>query len=237
MNKLAITLGIATLASVALADGQILYDNGSIINGPNNTSVITAPNSLFGYGAQVAANNRVADDFVAGAGWSINGFCFAAYQTSSTAYTMTTANVSLLRGADINTATVENTWTDLATTNEGFIGYRVSSATPTATNRGVYNVGVKFGNKNLVAGATYWVVWSLAGSLASGPWIPQVMDGVNPKPGNGQQSINGAAFAAVTWGTGGTSELPFCVQGVPEPGTMAALAAGIAAIAARRRRK
>lgn len=235
MNKLAITLGIIAVAGIASAD--LLHDNGSTINQGTNLSVITAPNSTFGYGAQIGANNRMADDFsVSGGPWTVNRLCFVAYQTNATAYTMTDVSWAILSGADVNTATSVASGTT-ASTAGALLGYRVSSAATGTTNRPMYEVNVATGNINLANG-TYWVVWSMGGTLSSGPWVPQVMDGVNPKAGNGQQSINGAAFAAAAWGTAGTSELPFSVHGtaVPEPATMIALAAGLAA-AARRRRK
>ncbi|HMS56471.1 MAG TPA: hypothetical protein PKA27_13825 [Fimbriimonadaceae bacterium] len=215
---LLLTLSFA-FASFASAEVQ-LHDNGSVINGTFNSnpvSIVTSPNSFYGYGAQSDAQNRVADDFVAGSGWRVESLRFAAYQTNAPNFTFTTANVEIRRGNDVNTAVTIYSESNLPVTDAGFIGYRVDSTNQSSTGRPVYRISVDITDTVLDEGQRYWIVWSLDGSLASGPWIPQVMSGVDPLAGNGQQSLNLGPFAPVEWGAGATSELPFEVWGTALP--------------------
>ena len=100
------------------------------------------------------------------------------------------------------------------------------------------------GGLQLTAGATYWLDWSVDGTLASGPWAPPVtyvgaFNGPNPlgQAPNGMQSIGGAAFALVTdSGSLTEDEFPFQIYGVPEPGCMAMLLLGLSGLMTLRRR-
>lgn len=218
MKKL--TLGfLALLCASALAEVQ-LHANGTIINGisgGNPTSVVNAPNNLFGYGAQVDQANRLGDDFEPDSDWRVQSLRFYAYQTSATSFTFTTANIEIREGQNINTATTVYVDQGLAVSNQGFVAYRVDSNSTGSISRPIYRIGVSIPDLVLNAGRRYWVIWSLDGSLASGPFVPQVMDGALPLPGNGHQSEQTLPFAPVSWGDdpNNTSELPFEVWGTP----------------------
>lgn len=246
MKKLAILVSISALAGAANA--VVLHSQGSIINGTNggnNVSLITAPNSSFGFNCSVAGSFRVADDFVAGAGWKMESVTMHAFQGGTPGgFTMPTINVQVLKGADVNTATVVFDGSNLATLNPTFEAYRAAATTPSNQTRPVYKFDVDVTDMMLESGATYWVSWSIDGTAASGsgPWTPQVMNGAAFLQGNAVQNVAGGTYnplvSAISGGTAGITA-PFEINGsvVPEPATMIALGAGIAAVAARRRRK
>jgi hypothetical protein len=236
-------LAIIAIAAVAGAANAAVYSNGPVTDGVNSSNIaiskLIAPGSLFGAGAQVSANNAVADDFVVtGPGWNVSRISFFMYQTNatSTTFTFTGANASIVTGSDPNGGTSVYSATGAAVSNGGFVGYRVASTTPDVTNRPIFRVDITGLNINLAPGA-HTLRWSVNGSLASGPWAPPVAPFA---AGNATQSINGAPYAPLLdAGLAQQMTLPFEVEytPVPEPATMLALGAGIAAVAARRRRK
>ncbi len=240
MKRLLIVVGFVAVATAAPA--YEIYSNGSQINGINGgvgVSIITIPNATFGYNTSPGTLSRVADDFIAGSGWVIGSVTLSAFQENSTAFTFTGADIELRKGNDINTALSVYSATNLAVTNRGFLGYRVDSTAQNANNRPIYDIEVRIPDMFLDTGAKYWLIWSISGSIPSGTFTGQVMDGVNPKAGNAMVSSFGGAFTTATWGTDitNTTEVPFSINAAPEPGTMIALSAGIAAVAIRRRRK
>lgn len=230
-----VVCGLAALFGSAQAD--TLFNNGPVVDG-SGLSVLTPPASTFGFGAQTASGNAVADDFsVTGAGWSVQSLTFYGYQTGSTAFTFTNATWSVISG-DVNTGTIVASGTT-AVTSGGRVGYRVTSTTLTDTQRGIYAAVADVPDFSLAAGS-YWLRWSLTGTLASGPWQPPTSDAAQ---GNAAQSTTSGAFLPlVEAGSQLSVSLPFTITGtvsaVPEPGTMALmLAGGVAAVGLARRRR
>jgi len=234
MKKLAI---IAALVLTGTAQAAELFDNGPVV-GPLLRSVLKAPSTTFGFGAQTTAGNTVADDFtVGGAGWTLSDIDLFAYQTGAGAFSFTDVTWSIVSG-DINGGSVVASGTT-AVTDGGLVGYRVTRGGLLDKSRAIYDIKADIDDVTLDAG-TYWLTWSLTGSDAfSGPWVPPTQDA---RPGNAQQSIAGGPFATLLdAGSGVTSELPFVLNGtvsaVPEPATLLSLSAGLALLALRRRRQ
>ncbi len=234
-------LTIFALAAIAgSSQAVLLFNNGNVINGTNANgqpiSSFAAPSSLYGFGCQQVSNSSAADNFVATNNWTVQGFTVFSFQAQSSgnAFTFTNVQWSLVSG-DVNTGTVVASGS-AAPANQGFVGYRVAATAPLNTTRPIYALGVTGLNINLTNGTNYWLRWSLDGTLSSGPWAIPIPGRTT---GNGQQSIAGGSFNTfVDNGNGFNVELPMLIHGiVPEPTTMLALSAGIAAIVARRRRK
>lgn len=236
MKKLAF-LGLTAVAFGAQA--AVIYNNGPVVDG-TGLSVLTAPATTFGFGAQAASGNTVADDFTVPAGsiFNITSIDFFAYQTGSTSNTFQNATWSIVRG-NVNTGTILASGTT-ALTNGGLAGYRVTSTTLTNTQRGIYRNGADIPDISLGAG-TYWLTWGLTGTLASGPWQPPTSDA---RTGNAAQlttTSGGLYVGVVDAGSLLTAEVPFALNGtitvVPEPASLALMLVGGLAVVGVARRK
>lgn len=240
MKRIAI-LALAAISSTAF--GQLWSQNDLANNvgvGPagGDMSNLETNENTFGYGNQIVNGNLIADDFTVGAGgWNITSLRFYTYQTGATAPSITGVNFAI--DSDLTNvtltpaATITNTWTNV---------YRAVAGDFTSTNRRIQQVDVTGLNINLAAG-TYWLKWSLSGTVASGPWQPHIPGSLATYGNNGQQSLAGGPFAAVFSDSGAAvpsigADMPFEIYGdaVPEPATMTLLALGAAGIVARRRK-
>jgi hypothetical protein len=231
-KSLILTLTLAAAASLSHA-GVVLYSNGPAVDA-NGRSVRQASDAFFGFGAQTTAGNAVAEDFsFTGESWLLESIDFFSFQNSASAFTLQSVSWRLIAG-DLNSGTVVASGTT-ALTDGGQVGYRVQYNTPNNTVRPIYQAIADIDDVLLEAGS-YWLSWSMTGSLGSGPWIPPTADGAL---GNAMQSGAGGAFVPLLDNGDGVA-LPFVLNGnvVPEPATAGlVLIAGLALLATRARRR
>ncbi|MCZ2143457.1 MAG: choice-of-anchor J domain-containing protein [Ignavibacteriales bacterium] len=161
---------------------SFLYSNGPFVTNPGGgfggadlSALQTSNLNVWGFGAQSSASNWVADNFEVPYNneWTLQGFKFYSYQTGSTTTpTYNSAKVVVYNGRpDLPTSTI--VWGDETTERymaaEWTGAYRASDNTPTNADRPVMAVSAN-ANPVLPAG-NYWVMYTLGGTLASGPWV------------------------------------------------------------------
>ena len=250
MRKLAIVLAILVIAAPVLASTDkvnplerptydppgndpvwtmprdVLFDNGPIENFPGVSMLqdLTLGSGTYGWGAQIANDNRMSDQFdiPAGETWNITSATFFCYQTgSTTTSTITDVYVQILDGPpDLPGTTV--IWGDLATNRLGssvWSGvYRQLEGNPGATNRPIMantcDVVVTLGT------GTYWFAFQFDGTLTSGPWAPPIVyDGVTTTGDAYQYTSTAMAYSPIfDAGDLGAKGMPFIVEGsMPTP--------------------
>ncbi|KAF0128391.1 MAG: hypothetical protein FD155_3263 [Bacteroidetes bacterium] len=212
--------------SKSLETRSTLYNNGPFINapggGPNGADGSVLQNTSLGMntlgaGIQFTAGNRMADDFVVGETWTVESFTFYTYQTGSTTTSTLTGGYLQIWNGDpaaggqiIYGDMTSNMMASTAWTN----AYRYSQ-TAVGTTRPVMSVTCATPGLVLEPG-TYWVDYTLAGSLASGPWAPPITINGQTVTGNAKQFLGSSS----TWvdfldtGTGTPAQgLPFLIEG------------------------
>jgi Secretion system C-terminal sorting domain len=253
------TLGFQGLPFLILGDFMadpndtlgLLHYNGPLVNGigsgvgGGNESILPSltpsnsanPGNLLGFstlgfGHQVTAGNRMADDFTFDDNVSIDAFAFFAYQTAANkdTTTMTAVNYRIwdgVPGDPSSTVLFGDTLTNTLLTSEWSGAYRVSQTTTgTANNRPIMK-NLCVGGMTLPAG-TYWVDWQTDGSLASGPWQPPISVFGQGNTGNSLQftgTWTPASDGTDASDTIAVQDMPFMIYGsvltdVREPGRL-----------------
>jgi len=238
--KYVVIAAIALAASATSAHAQTLYNNGPVVNG-SGLSLLTSPATTYGAGSNASAT--VADNFsITGSAWNISSLDFYGYQTQTGTgvYTFTSATWSIISGTNITTGSVVASGT-IGLTNGGLVGYRTLSTDPTNQNRAIFQLNANVADFLLGPG-NYFLTWSLAGTGASGPFVPPVVGSLGT--GNALQSLSGAAYTGlIDAGSGQTYDLPFRINGtvatgaVPEPATWAMMLIGFGALGFTMRRR
>ncbi|KAB2966320.1 MAG: hypothetical protein F9K18_05765 [Thermoanaerobaculia bacterium] len=210
-------------AALARVPTAVLHDNGPLVTHPGGgaggadaSALQTALGmTIFGYGHQISANNRVADDFTVPGPtpWNVDTITFFAYQTGST----TTSTINDVRvqiwdgipgaagsnvvfGDLVTNRLASSTWTN---------AYRVTDTTITDSARPIMANVVTIGTT--LPPGTYWLDWFCGGTLASGPWAPPVTILGSTGSGNAMQSTAGGAFAPLI--DVGPQDFPFVIEG------------------------
>jgi subtilisin-like proprotein convertase family protein len=210
-------LGLFCFLSSALQAQQ--YVNGNLSTGATTSNGTAAPagftwsevqvgNVNAGFGAQIANNLALADDFtVPGAAWTVSKFTFYAY---STGYTGTTSPFEDLRlqiyDTDPSTGTAVpvygNLTTNALTASSPANVYRIFNATA-GTTRLIWKLEA---NVNVVLPAgTYWVEWQtgVAAGLTSNFTPPSTIVGATTQAGYNakQHDLTANTCTALTDGT------------------------------------
>ncbi len=203
---------------------NLIYDNGPFINGagagPNGSdlSILQSESlnmSTHGAGVQHWVGYTLADDFTLNEASVIESFTFYAYQTGSTIVSaIDEAYIQIWDGDPRTNGQI--IWGDMTTNILSATywsnTYRVSE-TNIVTTRPIMNVTCVTPQLILQPG-TYWVQFSLDGSLDNGPWaIPITINGVS----NTGDAIHISPDGWTPYLDGNTNEpqgFPFVIQGI-----------------------
>lgn len=205
---------------------QIVFDNGPIFNsvgtgaGGANESVLyttTFGMGTIGFGQQLSALNRMADDFVITSTTPIDSIVLYAYQTNSgIVSTINHVNFRIWNGPpDSVGATIVfgDTTTNRLTSTSFTNTYRITETTVGNTSRPIMRNLCATPGLTLSPG-TYWIDWQTGGTTASGPWQPARVPAGMSITGNGKQRTNGVWNFALDGGTGTPAQgFPFILYG------------------------
>lgn len=217
---------MAAMASAGVA--QTLFTNGSYIThsngGPGGAPRSQVQTTLFnltshGFGAQLASNNRVADDFNLPARARITGFSVYAFQAGATGNSITSLNARLFAGAVTSGNVVwGNTTTNVLDTVVNTGVFRLDDRDPFVDNRPIMEVRGAIAGGIVVQPGPHSLDVQMDGSLASGPWIVPVTilgqankSGSNARFFNGQTSVWGNVNDA---GSGTAQDMAFVLRGI-----------------------
>lgn len=189
--SLAVT-AVPAMAQVAISNGPFqTHANGGPSNAPRSVLQTSSPLFLdiFGYGAQVNASNRVADNFTIPASQKlkVSGVAAFTYQTGVTSVSVNDMRLRILNGAPNAGGT--SVFGDLATnrlaaaTSTGV--YRVDDVTtPVPSNRLIQRARATVSPVTTLGPGTFWAEYQLGGTGASGPWaVPVTVLGQGGKAG------------------------------------------------------
>lgn len=199
----------------------ITHPTGGFGGAPASAIQSSLGMTLFGGGAQIAANNWVGENFtVPAGGLSINRVRVYSYQTGSTTVSpFNDLRIRIMSGTPEGAVVFGDTTTNRLSSS-AFTGiYRVSEAALTDSTRPMFELVADFVSPIvLTTPGTYWMMWQMGGTLASGPWAPpQVVIGQNTS-GNCVQSLAGAASTPLLDGGTGTQQgCLFALEGVTVP--------------------
>jgi len=199
-----------------------LYTNGPLVNSPgtgaggadeslvqNNTLGMTTLGLR-----NLLGTDRASDEFVIpdALGWQIDSCTLYGYQTGSpTTSTITAVNFQIWDGSpDLPGSNVVfgDATTDRLGSSDWSGIYRAAESTSGADNRPIMAQVIPV--DTVLGPGTYWLDWTTAGTLASGPWAPPITINGQAVTGNGLVSADDGA----TWGPwidGGTAD----AQGYP----------------------
>lgn len=206
----------------------VLFNQGPLTNGTSGSTPVsilnnTAPFNYTSLGFTGAGAFRLADDFTVPAGqtWNIEAITVFGYQTGATAASINAATLQIRNGAPPSGGIVWGDATTVITPTTTLTGaFRVTPTTLTATNRAIQAVRIPV-SVSLTAG-TYYIDFTTAGTVASGPFFPPVVPNLAAPAPSGN-----ALQLATTWNPlnmglvgdpAGTSSgpqqgLPFIVEG------------------------
>src|SRR5690554_4240663 len=200
---------------------SLLYDNGSVFNITGTTMLsmlqdLSLEMDTYGFGAQISADNYLADDFSLDSDAGLTSADFYVYQTGVTSTSINAVYVQIYDGEPGAGGNV--IWGDL--TNNVLLnvellnGYRQLESSPGDTSRRIQKVTADLNGLELEAG-TYWIEVSFNGTGASGPWAPPITITGVTTTGNAKQytGATGTYAPAVDGGIATPQGLPFQIYG------------------------
>ena len=165
----------------------LLFDNGGFVTGIGDgfggadTSTIETGYTTFGYGHQLTALNRVADNFAVPAGkiWTLSDMHWFTYQTGApTSGTITSVNVRIWSGDPASGGVVlaGDTTTNRMSSMVWSNCFRVQDVANILNNqRALMDVTVDMSWAPVLTAGTYFVDVQCGGTLGSGPWANPVV--------------------------------------------------------------
>jgi hypothetical protein len=220
-------------ATTALPQG-IIYSNGPLVTNPGagaggaDVSLLETAlgANVLGFGHALSANISVAEDFHS-CGMAISSIELYAYQTNSgTTPTITQCFVRILDGDPSVGGSPNVLFGDTTTNRLSSVSFAniYRGTTTGAIDRPIMRVVVDVTNGGvnppLVLGSgVFWMEWQMAGSLASGPWVPPITRLGNLTTGDARQRqtatwVNCYNCAPQPSCTANPSGLPFEFRGV-----------------------
>lgn len=183
--KKSLLLITACVISIGIANAQLLYDNGPLVNQPGagaggaDVSALHDGLNTLGSGHAVSSGFRVSDDFTIPVGetWTIDSIVFFAYQTNSgNISTITEVNCAVFDASPAGGGNIifGDTVTSLLSNTYWSGIYRTSSTTLTSTTRPIMRDVVEPSSVWTLTAGTYWLAWQTGGTVASGPWAPLI---------------------------------------------------------------
>lgn len=203
--KIAFTIAALAVVACVSARAQSTYSNGPLVTHPgqglNGLDVSALDNgapalNVFGWGASVATNTRVADDFTVpfGQTWTLQTISSFAYQTlGGPPSTITAGNYRIWNASPLAGGTIIHDFSaanQMTATNFTNI-YRALISTLGDVARPIMQVDMMGNGITLTAG-TYWLDIQFTGNASfTGPWVPPVTTYPTPTHGNAVQNNAG----------------------------------------------
>ncbi len=164
----------------------LLFDNGPFVTntavgfGGSDVSVMqltTLGYSTFGYSVNNASNFRLTDQFTNSVPWYLDYVDVYAYQTGSSVSSTFTGGVVKIWNSDPSSGTALTEFGDFTTNRMTLTNfsncYRVQENTSLLTNnRPIMRIRISIGA--IIQPGTHWIEWGLTGTLASGPFAPNI---------------------------------------------------------------
>lgn len=212
MNRTLWAMALVACA-VASAHAQQLYSNGDF-NNVGDSSQVEVSGGANGFNTANGTPFRVADNFTVppGESWTLSEAHFFAYEPNSgTTPSINGAFVTIYRnGPPASGSVVWGNFTSNIFNSASFTGvYRRTFGTTTGTTRPIMQVYADLAGSPKLGPGTYWIAWSLTGTVGNGPWqIP-----VRPTPGGANaQQFSGGSWSVISDASSGR-EMAFRLWG------------------------
>lgn len=201
----------------------LLFDNGPFVTGVGtgsggaDVSEENPGETTYGWGVQLSAGNKMADQFVIPAGetWNIEALTVFGYQTNSgTSSTITGVYMVIYDGTpDSGTLVYGDGVTNVMSSTDWTNCYRCGNGDISSSARPIMANVCDFTPFSLGEGE-YWIAWQLDGSGSSGPWAnPVTIAGVGDT-GDAMQYTDASGWLPIPMGGTGTPVgMPFILEG------------------------